>query len=363
MVDVQSVGAGGGSIARVAGGRLLVGPQSAGAVPGPVCYGQGGTQPTVTDANVLLGRIDPARFAAGRRGLDVDAATAALAQLGAELGMDAVEAAAAIVDVIDAYMTDAVRCVLALAGADARSMSLVAFGGMGAVHATTQAAALGMQRVLVPLAASGFSAFGLLMADQVIDESRSYLSPWKEVDLRELTAAAGQLDRSATAELRDAGVPDERIDREWYVNMVFPGQTFDVSVPIERRAGEPISQDALIDAVEEFHRRNEAARLIESRAEEPLVRGMRLVAIGRTAHPDLAPPAAPEVEPARGTRLVHMGGEWVEADVVDVASLTSGSAPVVGPAVIEVPFSSLILRPGDIASAVESGDILVELGR
>ncbi len=362
MVDVQSVGAGGGSIARLAGERLLVGPQSAGAVPGPVCYGLGGTEPTVTDADLVLGRIDPARFAAGRRALDQPGATAALERLGEPLGMSAVEAAAAVVDVVDAYMADAVRRVLALAGGDARSMSLVAFGGMGPVHATTQAAALGMQQCLVPLAASGFSALGLLMADQLVDESRSYLAPSQEVDLAALSTAGDQLDQSATAELRDGGVPDDHIDREWFLNMVFPGQTFDVSIPLERTPGEPVSADAFRAAIDEFHRRNAEARLIESRSEEPLVRGIRLVAIGRTRHPDLAPPQAPDLATAGGKRPVYMGGEWVDADVIDIVRLVGG-ATVTGPAVIELAFSSLVLRPGDVARAVASGDVLVELNR
>jgi N-methylhydantoinase A len=230
------------------------------------------------------------------------------------------------------------------------------------VHATTQAAALGMARCLVPRAASGFSAFGLLMADHVVDASRAYLAPSNEVDLAALSAAADRLDADATAELHEAGVPDGRIDREWFVAMVFPGQTFDVSIPLERTPGEPIAADALRAAVDEFHRRNAEARLIESRSEEPLVRGIRLVAIGRTQHPDLAPPAAPSLAPARGRRPVHVGGEWVDADVIDVATLVPGSAPVTGPAVVELAFSSLVLRPGDVARAVDSGDVLVELG-
>jgi N-methylhydantoinase A len=361
MVDVQSVGAGGGSIARVAGERILVGPQSAGAVPGPVSYGLGGTEPTVTDADLVLGRLDPARFAAGRRGLDVDAATAALAKLGAPLDMGPVETAAAVVDVIDAYMTDAVRRILALAGADPRQLSLVAFGGMGAVHATTQAASLGMTRCLVPRAASGFSALGLLMADHVVDESKSYLAPSKEVDLAALTAVADELDAEATAELHDAGVPDERIDRVWYLNMVFPGQTFDVAIPLTREPGKPIAAEAVQAAVDEFHRRNAEARLIESRAEEPLVRGLRLTAIGRTDHPELRPPAAPAVPVPRDSRKVHLLGDWVEAEVVDGRELVPGAPDVVGPAVIELAFSTLVLRPGDRCRATDTGDLLVDI--
>ncbi|MEY2435072.1 MAG: N-methylhydantoinase [Acidimicrobiaceae bacterium] len=362
MVDVQSVGAGGGSIARVAGDRILVGPESAGAVPGPVCYGRGGQQPTVTDADLVLGRIDPTRFAAGRHALDVEGAEAALARLGVPLGMDAVAAAAAVVDIVDAYMVDAVRRVVALAGADPRALSLVAFGGMGPVHATTQAASLGMRRCLVPRSASGFSALGLLLADHVVDESRAYLAPWKEVDLDELTALADRMDADATAELHDAGITDDCIERSWFVNMVFPGQTFDVAIPIDRVSGDAISQDALVDAVDEFHRRNAEARLIEARAEEPLVRGVRLTAVGRTEHPQLRSPSAPDVTPPPGERLVYLDGEWVDAKVVDVGVLHTEGAVVHGPAIVELPFSTLVLRPGDVARAAESGEVVVDIG-
>jgi N-methylhydantoinase A len=361
MVDVHAVGAGGGSVARLAGDRIVVGPQSAGAVPGPACYGLGGTEPTVTDADVLLGRIDPARFAAGRRALDIDAATKALTQLGEPLGLGAIEAAAAVVEIIDAYMADAVRRVLAMAGADPRDLSLVAFGGMGPVHARTQAAALGMRQCLVPLAASGFSALGLLMADHVVDESRAYLAPWKDADLAALSALADLLTADAEGELAAAGIAAERVERTWYLNLVFPGQTFDVPIPLAVVPGEPISPEALADAVDEFHRRNAEARLIESRVEEPLVRGLRLVAVGRSAHPDLRPPGAPGTAPRRGRRRVYLDGTWTEAEVVDVAELTPGGPAVTGPAVIEVPFSSLLLHAGDVARATASGDLLVDI--
>ncbi len=361
MVDVQAVGAGGGSVARLAGDRIVVGPQSAGAVPGPACYGLGGSEPTVTDADLLLGRIDPARFAAGRRALDVEAATKALTELGEPIGLDAVEAATAVVEIIDAYMADAVRRLLALAGSDPRDLSLVAFGGMGPVHATTQARALGMRQCLVPLAASGFSALGLIMADHVVDESRTYLAPAENADLAALSALADQLAADANAELTDAGIGEDRIDRTWYLNLVFPGQTFDVPIPIAIAADTPISPVALSAAVDEFHRRNAEARLIESRAEEPRIRGLRLVAVGRSDHPDLRPPPPPTPIPARSQRRISLNGEWTEAEVVDIAELTSGGVTLAGPAIVELPFSSLLLHAGDVARATANGDVLVDI--
>ncbi len=361
MVDVHAVGAGGGSVARLAGDRIVVGPRSAGTVPGPACYGLGGTEPTVTDADVLLGCIDPARFAAGRRALDVEAATKALTQLGEPLGLGAVEAAAAVVEIVDAYMADTVRRVLALAGADPRDLSLVAFGGMGPVHATTQARALGMRQCLVPLAASSFSALGLLMADHVVDESRTYLASWKDADLGTLSALADVLVADADGEFRAAGIPAGIVERAWYLNLVFPGQTFDVPIPLTVAPGTPISSEALAGAVDEFHRRNAEARLIESRAEEPLVRGLRLVAVGRSDHPELRPPAASNVTAARSRRPVYLNGTWTDAEVVDVAELTPDGPALVGPAVVELPFSSLLLHAGDVAHATATGDLLVDV--
>ncbi|HZM57172.1 MAG TPA: hydantoinase/oxoprolinase family protein [Acidimicrobiales bacterium] len=273
MVDISSVGAGGGSIIWVDDGVLQVGPQSAGSSPGPVCYQRGGTQPTITDADLVLGRLEPGGFANGRMELDREGARAALAELGGPLGMNAEETAVAAVRLVDAHMTDAVRRVLSLAGADPRSLDLVAFGGMGAVHATTQAAALGMAHALIPRGAAGLSALGLLTADHVVDESRGYVVPWQEADPSLLERMADELSSVATDELRVAGVPDDKVRLQWSLLMVYPGQTFDVAIPVDS----PTDVEA---AVGEFHRRNEEARLIEARAQEPVLRGLRLTAIG-----------------------------------------------------------------------------------
>jgi len=362
MVDIQAIGAGGGSIARVVGGTLNVGPESAGSEPGPVCYGRGGTEPTVTDADVVLGRLDPAGFWGGRLTLDAGGARAALARLGDELGLDAEGAAAAVVTIIDAHMTDAVRRVLSLAGADPRRLDLVAFGGMGAVHATTQAAALGMRRVLVPRAAPGFSALGLLTADHVVDNARTALADWREVDLDRLNELADDLERVAREELSSAGVADDRMRFEWMLNLVYPGQTFDNAMPLTRAPGAPITEADVTAAVEEFHRRNEEARLIEARSQEPMVRGLRLSATGlvdRPAPVRLEATTEPAVPIAR--RRVYAGGAWHDGvPVFDGDALRPGP-PIEGPAVVQSRFTTLVLRPGDVASVLPNGDTLVEV--
>jgi N-methylhydantoinase A len=355
MVDIPSVGAGGGSIAWEEGGVLHVGPQSAGSEPGPVSYGRGGTEPTVTDADLVLGRLDPQRFASGRLQLDRDAATAALAQLGSRLGLSAEETAAATVTLVDAHMTDAIRRVLSLAGADPRRLELIAFGGMGGVHATTQAAALGMHRVLVPSAAPGLSALGLLTADHIIDDSRGYIVPWAEVDPNTLARLAQELQDNALSELANAGVPDERIRLTWSILLVYPGQTFDVAIPVD-------APTKVAEAVTEFHRRNEEARLIEARAQEPIVRGIRLTAVGEVDQIASESPEHGAAPPPLGRRDMWAGDGWQhDAPCYDLSSIRPG-ASIEGPAALQSPFTTVILRPGDIAGVTDGGDLLIDVG-
>jgi N-methylhydantoinase A len=360
MVDIASIGAGGGSIARVEDGILHVGPESAGSQPGPVCYGRGGTRPAVTDADLVLGRLDAGAFWGGRLRLDEAGARRALEAIGSFAGLDAEATAAAVVALVDAHMTDAVRRVLSLAGADPRRLDLVAFGGMGAVHATTQAAALGMRRVLVPRAASGFSALGLLTADHVVDATRALLSPWADVDPARLDSLADDLESAARAELAAAGVAESRLRFEWLLNLVYPGQTFDRGIPIVRPAGAPIGLDDVKNAVEEFHRRNEEARLIEARAQEPTVRGLRLIATGLVDRPEPLNLAEGPLPDPIATRRLFVSDGWTAAPVIDGAELAPGPE-LAGPAIVQSRFTTLVLRPGDRARVLANGDTLVDV--
>ncbi len=354
MVDIAAIGAGGGSIAWEEGGVQHVGPQSAGSEPGPVCYGRGGSEPTVTDADLILGRLDPDWFAASRMRLDVDGARGALAGLGARLGLDADATAQATVRLVDALMADAVRRQLSLAGADPRRLSLVAFGGMGGVHATTQAALLGMRKVLVPSGAAGFSAVGLLSADHVVDDSRGHVMPWREAEPEVLQSLADDLRASAVSELQTAGVPEDRIRLNWSLLMVYPGQTFDVAIPV----GSPLDVEA---AVREFHRRNEEARLIEARAQEPILRGVRLTAVGEVDKP-VEPhlPDATEPVDAIKRRSVWFEDGWLDTPVYDAGQVLPG-VEIAGPAAIQSAFTTVILRPGDVAKMLRNGDLLIDV--
>ncbi len=361
MVDIHAIGVGGGSLIRSANGGLTVGPESAGSSPGPVCYGRGGSEPTVTDADLVLGRLDPTSFWNSRLHLDVDGAHRALSTVGAAITMSAEETAVAAIDIIDAHMADAVRRVLSLAGADARDLDLVAFGGMGAVHAARQCSMLGMQRVLIPASAPAFSALGLLTADHVIDDTRSLVKDWREVDVDALTRLADELRGAAAAKLDQAGVAPGRRRYEWRLNLVYPGQTFDVPIPIHKPDGEPITRRTVAAAAEELHRRNEAARLIEARSQEPVVRGIRLIATGLVEQPALAYPDAGDHLIPSGYRRVYAGREWFDEVPIYPAGTLGAVARVTGPALIQSPFTTIVLGDGDTALNQPGGDILVEV--
>ena len=367
MVDIHAIGAGGGSIVRVDHATLTVGPHSAGAHPGPVSYARGGTAPTVTDANLILGRLDPNGFWGGRQRLDAAAARLAFSEIAPQLGTDdAMSIAADVIRLVEAHMTDAIRRVLSLAGADPRTLDLVAFGGLGGLHSVAQARALGIRRVLVPALASGFSACGLLQADHVIDRSRTTIAPWQTLDPAELDAQADELRAEVAAEFDAAGVATELRTSTWFLNLVYPGQTFDTSIPLpafdDPTSSATITTDHVAAAVAEFHRRNEAARLIETRAQEPVVRGVRVVATGAVGSP--LPAVSERMTDRSGEdairRDVWIEGGWHDVTIVASSSLAAG-ATVTGPAIVTSPFTSIVIGPGDELRITDRGDSLVTL--
>ena len=355
MVDVQCVGAGGGSMARVRQGSLLVGPESAGSVPGPVCYGRGGERATVTDADAVLGFLPLDRFAGGRMSLDVEASRAAVMRdVGEPLGVDVVEAAWGIERIVNANMADATRRVLAGSGVDARQLELIAYGGNGPVHAWAIAAELGMHRVLVPKAAPAFSALGLLVSDYKVDLTRSHVSPLSQVDVERLAALLSELDGEVTDELDPTGLGEADVTRMRYVQMAYAGQNFDMSVPTTigsgagGSAGDELDQAELMDLAERFHDLHEADRGFSFRQQEPTVRGVRITALGRTPKPprlaELGELA--DADDARtGSRPVYFGHGFVDTPTYDGTGLGPG-ATLVGPALVEEPFTVVVVPPG-----------------
>ncbi len=359
MVDVQSVGAGGGSIARVRQGALLVGPESASSVPGPACYGRGGTRPTVTDADAVLGYIPSDGFAGGRMSLDVDAARAAIQRDVAEpLGVDVTQAAWGIERIVNANMANATRKVLAGHGADPRDLALIAYGGNGAVHAWAIAPELGIDTILVPKAAPAFSALGVLVADYVVDVVRSYVTPLSQVDVARLRSLLGELLEEANKELDPAGLDDDVVHQTLFVQMCYPGQNFDMSVPVPEATA--IDDASLLDLAERFHDQHESERGFSFRNQQPLVRGVRIVARGNTPKPARLAETGTVTNPSearKGTRRAYFGA-WFDTPVFDGTSLGAG-VELAGPALIEEPFTVVVVPPGMTARLDALGNYVI----
>jgi N-methylhydantoinase A len=362
MVDVQSVGAGGGSIARVRQGALLVGPESAGSTPGPVCYGRGGARPTVTDADAVLGYVPVDGFAGGRMQLDVDAARAAIARDVAEpLGLDVVEAAWGIERIVNANMANATRKVLAGHGADARDLALIAYGGNGAVHAWAIASELGIGRVVVPKAAPAFSALGVLVADYVVDLVRAYVTPLSQVDLSRVHTLMQDLLDDVTKELQPTALRDDDVERTLYAQMCYPGQNFDMSVPVPE--GTALEEGGLLDLAERFHDQHEAERGFCFRNQQPLVRGIRVVARGSTPKPDHLAElgTVTDLDAARkGSRAAYWGTDFVDTPVYDGMALAPG-VTIHGPALVEEPFTVVVVPPGARCTLDSLGNFELQL--
>jgi N-methylhydantoinase A len=363
MVDIHSVGAGGGSIARVRQGALLVGPESAGSVPGPVCYGLGGVRATVTDSDAALGYLPAKGFAGGRMELDVEAGRAAISRDVAEpLGLGVDDAAWAIQRIVNANMANAVRKVLSQHGADPRALSLVAYGGGGPVHAWAQARELGIGRVLVPKTSPAFSALGLLVSDYVVDLMRAYVVKLSDIDLARVRELATELRREAEAELEPARLGAGAVKADLFAQMCYHGQNFDMSVPLPE--GESLSDEHLLDLADRFHHQHEAARGFAFPTQQPLVRGIRMVHRGATPKPPVLARLGDVTRAAdarTGSRPVHMGEGFADVPTYDGSSLGAG-ARVEGPALIEEPFTVVVLAPTDVVVLDEHGNYDIRIG-
>ncbi len=368
-VDVHTVGAGGGSVAWLDdGGALRVGPRSAGADPGPVCYGRGGDRPTVTDAHLLLGRLDPDAFLADVE-TDRDRVRAVFERdLADPLGVSVREAAGGVLRVANANTERALRVVSVERGHDPRSFALAAFGGAGPLHATAVAGELDVPRVLVPRAAGVLSALGLLVSDVRHDLSSSRVRPWREVSGEDLLAAVDRLRADGRQRLASEGVPPERRRFEPRLDLRYAGQSFELSVPApelaaDGEAGATTGDADALDAVaDRFHERHER-RYGHATPDEPLeLVTVRLRARGVVPDPDLrADTVRGDVADAvRETRPVVVDGTEHETRVYDRERLPTDAA-FAGPAVVEGGESTLVVRPGDRVTVDEFGTLHVEV--
>jgi N-methylhydantoinase A len=361
MVDVASIGSGGGSIARVLAGGLQVGPVSAGSDPGPVCYGQGGTEPTVTDANLVLGYLNPDYFAGGEFPLKADGVVELIEeQVGRPLGLDGVEAAWGIHRLANADMNNAIVKVSAERGLDPREFALVVFGGNGAVHAMHQADDLGISRVLIPKAAPAFSALGLLVADYLVEKVRASLVSTKEAEPQKLEETFADLERAAEAELVEAGLPTRRFAHQRFAQCRYPGQTFDIDVPLDWK---PLDAKGLERISERFHRMHEGLHTYARREEDVLISALRTRSAGVLKKPSLQAftgTTKPPVPKAR--RDAYFGGRFRRTAIYDGPRLRPGQK-VAGPAVIEERFTTIVVPSGWTVKLDKLGTYVASSGR
>jgi len=340
MVDVHTVGAGGGSVGwRDPGGALRVGPRSAGADPGPACYGRGGTEPTVTDANLLLGYLAEDSALAGRVELDVDAARRAIAALGGTLGLAEIETAEGIVRVANQEMIRALRVVTVERGVDPREFALMPFGGAGPMHAAALADELEIERILCPRASGVLSALGLIASDRRRDTARTVLLSGSELTAERI---AGELE-----ELRASlGAGLEESEAEATFELRYRGQAFELPVPGAMRP-DPAE---LAERFAVAHEQRYGYRDPDSEVELVNLR-LALVVPGPDPQPAAAPPGALRTD----SRRARFGGEWVEARAL--RGEPEAGLRATGPCIFELPEATLVLPPGWEAEVDEGGTI------
>lgn len=344
-LDIVTLGAGGGSIAHLgAGGMLRVGPRSAGAVPGPACYGAGGQEPAVTDANLVLGYLDAERFLGGQRRLDRAAAEQAVARLAAQLDIAPMDCAAGIHQLANVAMADGIRVATVRRGVDPRGFTLLSFGGAAGLHASAVARDLGMRHVAVPLLAAGLSAWGMLQTDLRYEVSRSLLGSAGMAEETEIRTIFAALEEEARARMSAWMAEAPAIRRS--ADMRYGEQVFEVAVPLDAVDWEAPGLPAAL--AEAFHARHEALFTYALRGEEVVLVTARLAAIGRLpARPAPALPARPEAAPL-GTRRALVEGEMRDLPVWSFTDLAPDQR-VAGPAIVESDTTTVLLLPGDIA--------------
>jgi N-methylhydantoinase A len=366
MIEITTIGAGGGSIAWVdRGGLLQVGPESAGSVPGPVCYRAGNTRPTLTDAQVVLGRINAARPLGGElKSLDVEAARAAIAaHVGKPLDLSPDDAAAAIVRVAEARMAGAIRLVSIERGHDPARFVVMPFGGGGALHASALIREIGLKSALVPRFPGITSALGCVLADLRHDSVQTLNVMLEGLDAAALERRMRTAGRDANAVIAAAGIAVTQTDLVYELDMHYLGQTHTVAVPL------PVSgigdgfgvSEAMVRTAFEAAYRASFSRLLEGLAVR--IVSLRVAAIGRRPHFDFslfAPDAGLSLEQARREpRPVWFAGGWRDASVWSRLDLPAGTT-IEGPAILEQPDATIVIEPGMTGRVDKLGNLIVE---
>ena len=364
VIDISEVGAGGGSIVWLdKAGNLKVGPQSAGAIPGPACYGAGGTDPTVTDANVVLGYLNPAALAGGVVPVDAHRARSAIAEhIAGPLGRDPLAIAHGIHVLANASMMRAVKAVSTHRGRDPREFGLLAFGGSGGVHAVGLARALGIRRVIVPPAAGVFSALGLLLSDVGLIRKQAFLRRTDRIDPGEWDRTYSELESRVRASIGRSG---ETVTFQRFADLRYEGQAFELSVQVSSDSATPGMLASLARAFEEEHERTYGHRFPGNKAVETVSLGVDGVALSET-----------RVEPGAGlsllarsreissgsSRLAYFGPHIGSIETAVLARSGLTSEPAAGPMVIEEYEGTIVVPPGATAWLDETGSVVIDPG-
>jgi N-methylhydantoinase A len=353
QVDVHSIGAGGGSIAYMEEGMLKVGPKSAGAIPGPACYGRGGEDFTVTDANVVLGRIRPASRLPGGMALDVERARAAAERLLAASGLGSVEDLAnGVIEIANTHMYGAIREVSVERGEDPTELALIAFGGAGPMHACEVADKLGITTVLIPREAGDFSALGLLLSDHRHDLVRGYLRPLRETSAEALRGEFDQIAEEGRAKLLADGFGEDEIRLTPLIDMRYAGQSYEEQIPAD-----DLDPDRLAEEFQARYKRRYGYQRDASMCE---IVNLRVTATGSVEKPSLANPSTNEEIPAESASVIFADGAH-EATVSHRDSMPAG-ARVTGPAVVEEYSSTMVVPPGWSGEVNELGCVTLRKG-
>jgi N-methylhydantoinase A len=355
MVDVNTIGAGGGSIAWIdAAGGLRVGPRSAGADPGPACYGRGGDEATVTDASVVLGYLNPARFAGGTLTLDAAAAERAVAAVGRRLGVDPVAAAAGIHRVVNARMADQIRLVTIKRGYDPRQFSLVVLGGAGPVHGAALAAEMGMAEVLVPEAPGVLAAFGLLAAAIEHHHARTLQARTDVADLDAVNRCLGELDAAGRGRMLEEGVPADQVRVAYAADMRYVGQAYELEVSIVV----PVTPARVPEIVAAFHAVHERVYGY-ARTRQPVefvnFRAVHTYPLPRPVVTRAARATGSLADARLGERRAYFGA-FVPTAIYERSRLPLG-ARLAGPAIVEQSDTTTVIPPGVTALVDDAGNL------
>jgi N-methylhydantoinase A len=359
-LDISSIAAGGGSIASVdTGGISRVGPESAGAMPGPASYGNGGTSATVTDANVVLGYLDPKAFMGGKRPLDVTAAGAAIDRLAESLKITRIEAAAGIFRLVNLKMADGIRLMTVRRGVDPRRFALLSFGGAAGLHAVELARELELTRIIVPTTASVLSAWGMLTSDLRYELSRTHLESGAHSTAAEVRQIFADLEKQAVARLQNWF--DGPIAVERSAEMRYGEQIFEIDVPLDEI---DLNSPTLIADIEDrFHRRHEELYTYAARDQEVVFVNARVAAIGAVAvgEPERRTGASSAAPAARSRRKAYFG-KWQDVPVYALDDLKPGQS-LEGPAIIEAETTTVVINAGDRLSVNGFGWLDISVGK